>query len=350
MNPTAASIHVASVHPAANATSASRAEEGAGAATLVDFSAILAEQLGPAAAIVPGAAENGMAVQDKAQLSIDDEKADTLADGASASVLPAAAMVHAGVLPVHPAEAMAADAKAVNASDESKDTGRVVDAMRSGNAVDLPVNAATLARPEAADLAGSTGGSMLDVLQADRKDTQPTPAAPSEPAFAAGLPASAQTSSTAVVDRAGAPGDALPLRSATFGEDVANRVTWLATHGRQEAEIRIDPPHLGPVEMRLSIAGDQATLSLVSPHAAVRDALQNSVPRLQEMLQAAGVNLGQVNVGSHSAGQQQGNAQQGARNDAGVAAGDDARDVAVLPATYRPVQTRSGVGLVDVFA
>jgi flagellar hook-length control protein FliK len=96
----------------------------------------------------------------------------------------------------------------------------------------------------------------------------------------------------------------VPLRvtARTFDEELGNRVLWMASNGRQAAELRLDPPQLGPVEVRLALTGDQAALTLLSPHASVRDALQASLPRLQEMLVSAGIDLGSVHVGTHSPG------------------------------------------------
>ena len=77
----------------------------------------------------------------------------------------------------------------------------------------------------------------------------------------------------------------------------------MASHDHQTAELRLNPPELGPVEMRLTLSSDQASLTILSPHAAVRDAMQSSLPRLQDMLQSVGVNLGSVFVGAHGSGQ-----------------------------------------------
>jgi flagellar hook-length control protein FliK len=96
---------------------------------------------------------------------------------------------------------------------------------------------------------------------------------------------------------------AAPVGSREFGADLGNRLVWMATNNHQVAELRIDPPQLGPLELRLSLANDQASLSITSPHAAVRDAIQASLPRLQDMLQGLGINLGNVSVGAEAFGQ-----------------------------------------------
>jgi flagellar hook-length control protein FliK len=96
-----------------------------------------------------------------------------------------------------------------------------------------------------------------------------------------------------------------PVRvgSRAFADDLGQRVMWMASNGQHAAELRVDPPQLGPVEVRLTVSGDQASLTLLSPHASVRDALQSSLPRLHEMLVTAGIDLGSVHVGSHAPGQ-----------------------------------------------
>jgi flagellar hook-length control protein FliK len=98
---------------------------------------------------------------------------------------------------------------------------------------------------------------------------------------------------------------AVRVESPDFADDFGSRVVWMAGRNQQAAEFRIDPPQLGPVEVRLSLANDQASLVLLSPHASVRDALQATLPRLHDLLAAAGINLGSVHVGAqgHSAGQ-----------------------------------------------
>ena len=48
------------------------------------------------------------------------------------------------------------------------------------------------------------------------------------------------------------------------------------------------------------MTGDQATATFVSANPAVREAIENAVPRLREVLADAGVTLGQTQVGSDS--------------------------------------------------
>lgn len=91
-----------------------------------------------------------------------------------------------------------------------------------------------------------------------------------------------------------------PVGQHRWGGEFAQKVVWLTTQQHQVAEIRLNPAHLGPVDVMLSITQDQATAQFVSPHAAVRDAIQEALPRLREMMAENGIQLGNVMVGADS--------------------------------------------------
>lgn len=91
-----------------------------------------------------------------------------------------------------------------------------------------------------------------------------------------------------------------PVGQHRWGGEFAQKVVWLTTQQHQVAEIRLNPAHLGPVEVMLSITQDQATAQFISPHSAVRDAIQEALPRLREMMAESGIQLGNVMVGADS--------------------------------------------------
>ena len=105
---------------------------------------------------------------------------------------------------------------------------------------------------------------------------------------------------------------AVEVRLGQPGWDAAfsQRVTWAATNNQQVAQLQLNPPNLGPVEVRITIVNDQTHAVFVSPHAAVCDAIEAALPRLREMLADSGLTMGNVNVSSQSFQQQQ-HAQQG---------------------------------------
>ncbi len=153
-------------------------------------------------------------------------------------------------------------------------------------------------------------------------------------------PASAQPTGLAVHTPLGNPG---------WGPELGQRVVWLAQHQQHVAHINVTPPQLGPIEIHLNLNQDQASMSFVSPHAPVREAIEAALPRLREMLADSGLTLAHVDVSPHGfghAGGQAGGAQDEGRRLTGHGPEGIAAAGSLPPA--RPL--RGGEGLVDVFA
>lgn len=131
----------------------------------------------------------------------------------------------------------------------------------------------------------------------------------------------------------------------------SQRVAWAATNQHQVAELHLNPPNLGPVEIRITVSNDQATAVFVSPHASVRDSIEAALPRLREMLGESGLSLGNVNVSSQSFQQQQQAAQGEEKPNAqrGEAHSELAL-VSELPAHNISAIAVGRNGLVDIFA
>lgn len=93
---------------------------------------------------------------------------------------------------------------------------------------------------------------------------------------------------------------ASPVASSHWASDIGNQLVWMTDRRESRAELVLNPPQLGRIEVSITLNGDQASASFVSPNPEVRDALQGSLPRLREVLADAGVFLGQANVGAES--------------------------------------------------
>jgi flagellar hook-length control protein FliK len=81
-----------------------------------------------------------------------------------------------------------------------------------------------------------------------------------------------------------------------FQEGIAQRVMMLISQRNTMARIHINPAELGPVEVRLNVNHDQASVQFLSHSSQVRDALEQSIPRLRDMLEAAGLELADSHV------------------------------------------------------
>jgi flagellar hook-length control protein FliK len=88
-------------------------------------------------------------------------------------------------------------------------------------------------------------------------------------------------------------------------QQLVEKVRWLVNQNQLQADIRLDPPELGSMKIRVSIQGDAANVNFVvqTPHA--KDMLDQAVPRLRTMLQESGIDLGQSSVHQDGKGEQQ---------------------------------------------
>lgn len=114
-----------------------------------------------------------------------------------------------------------------------------------------------------------------------------------------------------------------------WGQAVGERVLMMAAKNLQAAEIQLDPPELGQLQVRIVMNQDQASVSFVSPQQSVREALDESAQRLRDMFDAEGVELTDVDVSDQSQSnlaqdEQSGSSTEGADNL------DDSLDEAVV--------------------
>lgn len=172
------------------------------------------------------------------------------------------------------------------------------------------------------------------------------------PEFAAAL--QSVQSAPAAAPKENVPALEKPVGQPGWSQDVGERVTWMTQRGEQTAEIRLNPPHLGPLEVRIDIDRDrQASVQFVAHHAVVREALEAAMPRLREMLSAQQLTLTDATVSQQSFGDRSG-AQAGfeQQNRQGRGFQGEGADVPVAPypETEAAVSSRSGNGLLSLYA
>lgn len=79
-------------------------------------------------------------------------------------------------------------------------------------------------------------------------------------------------------------------------ERLRERVSLMFNSRTQAAEIRLDPPDLGRLNIRLNMNQEQATVSFQVTTPQAREALEQSLPRLRELLAEQGIALADANV------------------------------------------------------
>lgn len=142
----------------------------------------------------------------------------------------------------------------------------------------------------------------------------------------------------------------LPPQHPGFAEELGAQLSVWTRQGVQQAELRLNPAELGPVQVRIQIEGQQAMVRFVADAAPTRDALEAAMPELAAALQREGLQLSGGSVQSQSQHQQQ-QQQQQAEAAAAWATGRNARGAeppvsAATPPAARPLSQR----LLDLYA
>lgn len=246
--------------------------------------------------------------------------------------------------PAHKAEGSAETGKPA-AQDDSFET--LLGAARNlqngaGNSIAIGAAAAATATTAALARAAAAAASTISEATAVAAAHAAAAAAPATPHAAAS--AAAAPASVAVATPVGAEG---------WGHEVGEKITWMVARQESRAELVLNPPQLGRIEVSVTMHGDHANATFISANPAVRDALENALPHLRETLQNAGISLGQTQVGAESFQQsahRNENGDNGQRRHAGEANDPATTRDALAGNSSQARLLRSGNGLVDTFA
>ncbi len=110
-----------------------------------------------------------------------------------------------------------------------------------------------------------------------------------------------------------------------WSEQVAGKIAWLAGKSIQSAEIHLNPPDMGPIDVRVQVQNDQAQITVNAQNTAVRDMLELNSNRLREMLEQNGLSLSGFDVSGEAAGEggeRDGEEEAGSRDDGALVSRD----------------------------
>jgi hypothetical protein len=136
---------------------------------------------------------------------------------------------------------------------------------------------------------------------------------------------------------------ALPAAAGQTFEHIA----WMGRQGRSEARLQLHPAELGKVDIRLQVEGKEARVHLSVQQAAVREALEQLLPRLRETLAGQGIELTDATVDDSSQQQPEDSRQQFASHSGSTASENDASDSRDGDS---PSLARQHQGLLDAYA
>ena len=275
--------------------------------------------------------------------------------GIPAAAGPGAQLPQPGGVPAATGKDAAASPPATEASG-----GRPADFAATASALAPTSAAPSAASPPAVSAWASTSASTAQVPElaasADKVATMPA------------VPVTAALNETAVSDGIsgnnlqpppslhGLPGlqsvQALekPLHDRSWATDLGQKLLWFVSNDRQGAQLTLNPPQLGSIEITIHMDKNGANAHFASPNPDVRGAIETAVPRLREMFAGAGIDLGQVSVGSESFRQQSDGQQDTSQRprmlaDKAILGGGSAGGMPGATAI-----TRHGSSLVDTFA
>jgi flagellar hook-length control protein FliK len=137
-----------------------------------------------------------------------------------------------------------------------------------------------------------------------------------------------------------------------FTDEVGEQVRVFVNNGLQEARLQLTPADLGRVQITINTEGDNARVVFVAETAVARDLLDQSMPRLREMLQQSGIQLAQGDVSDQTESQRRGEsldeeAQRMAQGDSDAQA--DGQAVRPELANVDAEDTLGGAGRVDTY-
>ncbi|MGV8900078.1 MAG: flagellar hook-length control protein FliK [Burkholderiaceae bacterium] len=136
--------------------------------------------------------------------------------------------------------------------------------------------------------------------------------------------------------------------SSAWNQTLGQKITLMVGATQQTATLSLNPPDLGPLQVILNITKDSADATFIAAQPEVRQALEAALPRLREMMQEAGIALGQANVSSNMPNQQ--DAQNGSGSKMGAqTTADSTHPDDASPLTIDSKRTIP-LGLVDAFA
>ncbi|EEG07411.1 flagellar hook-length control protein [Pseudogulbenkiania ferrooxidans 2002] len=94
----------------------------------------------------------------------------------------------------------------------------------------------------------------------------------------------------------------LPISDSNWAKSMSEQMLSLVSVKADKAQIQINPPELGPIDVTLKLNHDQVqvTFSATTPQA--REAVENSLPKLASMLASSGLQLADAQVSSGQSG------------------------------------------------
>lgn len=193
--------------------------------------------------------------------------------------------------------------------------GNAVSAQQAALDPSLTAQSLAMNAPIAATKAGSTdmllkagaGTAALSGLgKAGAKEDSKESTLAQQIASAAGVQGTATTGSAPTRAEIQAAQQApLQLTKELANEQVAEKVQMMMSKNLKNLDIRLDPPELGQMKIRMTMNNDVANVHFTVSSQQARDVIEQTLPRLREMLAQQGMQLADSSVQQQNSGQSQ---------------------------------------------
>lgn len=340
---------------APKAASASPAQDDQATQSSDPFGSVLARQLaGDSSAADAASSAKTAGTITAAKDKKDDKQAGDVANTPPADMLAALLAAPAAQAAAKPADAAATT---VDAKDKTAQLDNGKTALKLPTGVADATHAKSAHKPGIDDKADNFA-SALNALDSKGRHAAEEMQAKAQPLPQADTPAAASLSQLVQNNPLAAAGSVpakltvdTPVGSKDWGNDFGQKITWMASSKEQSAELHLNPPNLGPLDVVLKVSGDQATAMFTSPHAAVREAVEQAMPKLREMMADNGIMLGNATVSDQAPRDNQaGQQSRGQPRISSAASGSDTGSIGGLSQATRSLPAGRHNGLVDTFA
>ncbi len=133
-----------------------------------------------------------------------------------------------------------------------------------------------------------------------------------------------------------------PVGQPNFTPAVGERVMWMVNENVQQARLQLNPPGLGPLDIQVNVGDERTTVNITAHNAATREALEQDLERLRQLLADQGQGEVEVNISQGEGGDDETDPDGGEALQAAESEGEEAGEAATAGS--------SGRGLVDHYA
>ncbi|MEF1279313.1 flagellar hook-length control protein FliK [Vibrio fortis] len=194
----------------------------------------------------------------------------------------------------------------VSAQASSVDLNLAVAHNVAANPMGTEMLAAKAASKDAILKAGSGAAALAGLGRAAGKDDSKESSFAQQIASAAGAQGTTPVGSAPTRAEIQAAQQApLQLTKELANEQVAEKVQMMMSKNLKNLDIRLDPPELGQLKIRMTMNNDVANVHFTVTNQQARDVIEQTLPRLREMLAQQGMQLADSSVQQQSTGQGQ---------------------------------------------